>query len=532
MRRSPIAVLIVLLAVEGVRGAEPGVDVSGTGPSTSRLGPRSVAHLSDAREVRRRLGLIPEYELVSGVESIKIAVLDYGFDGLDSGRPYLPAGAEVVEHYDPEFVRRHELGDPDYRKAFEPTNTHGRWMAQIVWAVTGSRPDGPKFFLLNANGPTMLRRAVAYAVDRKVDVILFSGSFEGGGDGDGEGPINRIVDEATDAGILWINAAGNYGGRVYNGPVRILSDGFLRLRDQADIAALRFRNHLDENTITITLNWNDYRGEEDAGTDKDLDLIVEDWAGRVVGSSRKVQVSGDREAGPDESRNPRERVVLTNLPSIPELPDDPDYGYRIRVWAKAGAFDDKDRVRILVTAARDRYLAPGRSSPSDALEFFDASERGEIYPPADHPRVFTVGDRGPSSSVGPTEDGRRKPDAILDDSRAYFTDGEVTAGSSNAAAYVAGVVAVLKAAEPSLSHADLIRFAQRGPTLATRADDATAKPAPSPPRTVRVIGPDGRTVSYLTLGATTNADASSTRTLHAWKTPTRSELADLVRRAR
>ena len=178
----------------------------------------------------------------------------------DAAGPICPPSAVVVEHYDPASSRRHpDLGDPDYRKPFEPGNRHGREMAQIVWAITGSDPRGPQFYLLNANGPTMLRRAVRYAIEQDVDIILFSGSFEGGGNGDGRGPINRIVDEALAAGILWINAAGNFGGKVYNGPVRILRDGYLRLGGGTDIAALRFRNRLDENTVTVTLTWNDYR---------------------------------------------------------------------------------------------------------------------------------------------------------------------------------------------------------------------------------------------------------------------------------
>jgi hypothetical protein len=88
-------------------------------------------------------------------------------------------------------------------------------MAQIIWAVTGSNPKGPQFFLLNANGPTMLRRAVRFAIEQNVDIILFSASFEGGGNGDGRGSINRIVSEALSEGIIWINAAGNYGRRVF-----------------------------------------------------------------------------------------------------------------------------------------------------------------------------------------------------------------------------------------------------------------------------------------------------------------------------
>ena len=171
--------------------------------------------------MRKRLGIVPEYAKVRGVESLKIAVLDYGFAGIDSGRRYLPEGTALVEHYDPDFIRRFKLGDPDYRKPLDAANAHGRLMAQIVWAVTGSDPKGPQFYLLNANGPTMLRRAVRYAIEKKVDVILFSGVFEGAGNGDGRGPINRIVGDALAAGIIWINAAGNYGHCVYNGPVRI-----------------------------------------------------------------------------------------------------------------------------------------------------------------------------------------------------------------------------------------------------------------------------------------------------------------------
>ena len=468
-------------------------------PAVVRKAP---ARLADARAVRERLGVAPAYDGVAGVESIKVAVLDYGFDGLGSGRGYLPEGAEVVEHYDPGLVRRFGLGDPDYRKPFEPLNRHGREMAQIVWSVAGSQPGGPKFLLLNANGPTMLRRAVRYAIEAHVDVILFSGSFEGGGSGDGKGPIDRVVDEAVARGILWINAAGNYGGRVYNGPVRVLPDGYLKLRDTPDIAALRFRNRADENTITVTLTWNDYKDEEDAGTDKDLDLFVEDWAGRQVGSSEKVQVSGDRVATADETRNPRERVVLADLPANPHVPTDPDFCYRIRVKARRGRFSAGDRIRILLTAARDSYIPAGASLPEEAVTFVDAGNQGELYPPADHPGVLTVGEAGPSSSVGPTADGRGKPDVVLEDSRAYFTDGQVTFGSSNAAAYLAGVAVLLKAAEPSLLPGHLLQIARECAPLREQpaASKAGARP-PNPPRPV----------------------------LRAWKTPTRARLAEVVR---
>ena len=46
-------------------------------------------------------------------------------------------------------------------------------------SIATNDPAGPRFYLLNANGPTLFRRAVRMAVELKVDVILFSGTFEG-----------------------------------------------------------------------------------------------------------------------------------------------------------------------------------------------------------------------------------------------------------------------------------------------------------------------------------------------------------------
>ena len=244
----------------------------------------------------------------------------------------------------------------------------------------------------------------------------------------------------------------------------------------------RFRNHVDANTVTITLTWNDYREEEDAGTDKDLDLFVEDWAGHRIGSGEKAQVSGSRVAGAEESRNPRERVVLTGLAASPEGIADPDYCYRIRVRAKRGPFAATDRLRVLVTSARDAYLPPGGDAPREAVEFLDATGSGEIYPPADGRLVLTVGDSDPSSSIGPTADGRAKPEVVLDDSRAYFTDGEVSSGSSDAAAYVAGAAASVssEAAAPGLPQPR--RPPPPRPPRPARPRPRCPIPDPGPPR--------------------------------------------------
>ncbi len=466
---------------------------------------RSAARLTNAEQVRKQLGLAPAYDHVRGVEALKIAVLDYGFEGLDGRRDYLPANAVLVEHYDPDLVRRFHLGDPEYRKSFAPGNTHGRLMAQIIWGLTGFRSHGPKFFLLNANGPTMLRRAVRYAIEAKVDLILFSSTFEGAGNGDGRGPINRVVADALAAGIVWINAAGNFGNRVYNGPVRVGPDGYLLLR--SDFTALRFRNRLDENTVTVTLTWNDYREQEDAGTLKDLDLYVEDWRGRRLGSGELVQVAGEKEAAEGESRNPRERVVLADLAAAT------DRDYRIRIRAKKGSFTSADRIRVLVTAGRDgAYPDPKSDKPMEALEFLDATPGGEIYPPADYPLVLTVGDNSPNCSVGPTADSRVKPDVVIEDAQALFSNGDTLAGTSVAAAYFAGVVAVLKAAEPDLQTRHLLRLARQ----------QSKQTQVSTSRRPLELGPTASTAN-----AQTGPRALLQRRI--WRSPTPQQLAKVVR---
>ena len=513
MKFSKLARLLLIVIALGVgwRATAVGQSVGAGTKAGSEVAPRiKGAAPANPAKLRERLGISPAFDAVPGpsVDAVKVAVLDYGFEGIPQGPGdgrYLPTSAEVVEDFDPEFVRRNNLGDPEYRKAFEPGNRHGRDMAQIIWALAGSHPSGPKFYLLNANGPTMLRRAVRFAVEKQVNIILFSGSFDGGGNGDGRGPIDRIVDEAVGRGIMWINATGNYGGHVFDAPIRLTKDGFLKLRSGSssssstgsipDVASIRFINRVDENVVTITLTWTDYRDLEDVGTDKDLDLLILDPTGRQVGSGTKVQLTGAGGPKPDPddtSRNPRERVVLNNLAAFPVVSNDPESAYRIKVRAKTGRFLASDRLRILVSAARESYVPPGGGTPQEALTLLEASNRSELYPPADHTAVFTVGDAGPVSSVGPTLDGRIKPDAVLLDSRVDFTDGMISAGSSNAAAEVAGVAVILKAAEPRMTPRHLFQIARQSPSLTPQADRAKLN-------------------------------------LHVWQTPTRTRLSEIVR---
>src|SRR4051812_40905084 len=89
-------------------------------PGSVRL--NSIARPVIPPDVRKQLGLAPEYEHLPEVEQIRVAAPDSGCGGSAGCRPSPPAGTVLVEHYDPEFVRRTNLGDPEYRKGFAPGN--------------------------------------------------------------------------------------------------------------------------------------------------------------------------------------------------------------------------------------------------------------------------------------------------------------------------------------------------------------------------------------------------------------------------
>ncbi|MFO0938613.1 MAG: S8 family serine peptidase [Gemmataceae bacterium] len=278
---------------------------------------------------------------------------------------------------------------------------------------------------------------------------FLSGHFEGGGNYDGKGAINASVSEAIRAGIIWINAAGNHHGRVYSGPVTIDSDSYATF-GKTPSPYVSFINRVDENTFTITLTWNDYRETEDAGTTKDLDLILEDSEGREIAKSTLKQITGDRSANEGETKNPRERIVV---------PDLAKGTYRLRVKANSKNFGKDDRIRILLSPSRSEPVPHAELNKFiNPVQFAEATNQEELFPPADHPRVITVGEQTEYSAMGPTADRRLKPDIVLPSLAAKWSNGETYGGTSYAAAYFAGVTAVLKAQNPTLTTDDLMRW--------------------------------------------------------------------------
>ncbi len=366
----------------------------------------------------KRLGLsayLARPGIRSRLSTLRIAVLDNGF-GDFADQPageYLPAKTRLLAQY------------PVPGNALN-ADRHGLSMAQMVWAATGSSADGPEFLLLNANGMTQLRRAIQFAIDERVDVILYSQNWEYGGNFDGRGFINAEVSKATRAGILWINAAGNYGGQVYDGPLALPGP------DQT----LRLVNRFDENRVRFVVSWSDFREVEAYQTSLDLDVEVLDSNGKVVARGDRVQRETPGPARGEITLHARELFSATL-----------DRGdFFLRLVRRAGVFPSNLRVRAWVSSER----------PETPIELLDRSRGREIMIPADHPEVLAVGDLSEQSAQGPTSDGRSKPDLLLDHSEVRFTNGMMTSGTSNAAALFAGIALVMKAHDPTIDRDRLL----------------------------------------------------------------------------
>ena len=393
---------------------------------------------------------------------LKIAILERGFAGAEEGGN-LPEGTIIVNQYDEEMIAQYDL-NPGY-DAPPVEEAHGRRVAQLVWAMTGMKQDiAPQFYLLNANGYTNFRRAVRYAIQEKIDIIVYAQNWEYGGNFDGKGFVNATVNEALEAGITWINAAGNYGGAVYNGKIDSDKEGnviFNKAKHTQNKDKLFFTMKSDDKDVRVLCVWNDFSDDRDYQAVKDLDLYVYEWTGNelgeLVGQSRYAQVEipatqNAELADRQPSQLAREEVSLTGLRK--------DHQYAIMVRNVSENFGVKDCLRIIVHAN------------NGVLTFDDHTDGGEIMIPADNKGVISVGDLSENSSVGPTADFRRKPEVILSPwmaegqtnvysemPYAVFSDDTVVAGTSADAAIFAGIVAVLKANKPSITRTEILQFA-------------------------------------------------------------------------
>jgi hypothetical protein len=342
---------------------------------------------------------------------VRIAVLDNSFFGYQTevGKR-LPAGTQYFPGVTSDADR------------FEDKSMHGLFMAILIHQIvlkSGCRANY-QLSLFNSNGLTKFTDAVNSVIRDGYDIVLYSQVWEYGGNGDSRGFINAIVNKALDAGIVWINAAGNFGRLMRIAPVEPMANsGGDWVRFSAgngkwtDAVKLRCKAEKDKTCrMRIVLTWNDFKDNPDIGTNKDLDLYLVDTYGEVRESSTFRQSQEPDANDPTARLFPREFLTRMALPGE----------YQIKVKIKSKNFTSTDRLRITASGA--------------GIEMLDPSIGETMLPPADNPRVLDVGALDdPGTSISKK---MNRPDVFLP-SVILLKDGSTPFSTSVAAAVAAGM---------------------------------------------------------------------------------------------
>jgi hypothetical protein len=232
----------------------------------------------------------------------------------------------------------------------------------------------------------------------------------------------------VDAGILWVNAAGNFGKSTWRGPVRynvVNGRSTLSMPHQGRYVRVRVAN--DNTPVKFVLSWNDFTNSPEYRTSQDLNLFVENSSGGLEGASVMVQdgiehdAAEARAAGKVYSAHAREVVKATLAAGI----------YRVRVEVASSNWRRDSWAQVTVDGA--------------GVEVLDQPARQTVLAPADNPRVLTVGadDTDISASGVAGMPWVTKPDVRIP-SRLTFSDGLTVDGTSAATAQAVGALAVWK----------------------------------------------------------------------------------------
>ncbi len=343
----------------------------------------------------------------------RVAVIDVGFALLN---------AAINKHELPSNVVRIDCTGASCVSAgfSSETEEHGTAVAEIVYDMA----PGATLYLIKVADTLDLWDAEDYAVDHGIDIInhslvVFNTNFY-----DGKCFNSNPVCTANHAynhGILWVNAAGNQATRHYEARFTDSdSNGWHNVSDTDETINITAS---DGQTIEVYLTWNDW-----SSTDQDYDLYL------LNGSHNAVAVSNTRQTG---SQEPTEMISYT-VPS--------GGFYYISIYQYSATLNHKLELYSLNHELNPAELSSSLANPADA--------GGAMAVGAVDYLDWTTGPQETSSSRGPTNDGRIKPDICGPDGISNYTFGFFF-GTSAATPHVSGAAALILEKYPTYSVSQL-----------------------------------------------------------------------------
>jgi len=343
---------------------------------------------------------------------VKVAVVDAGFTHLADAKTLgeVPASAIAVD-----FTGMGMDGD----------TAHGTSVTEEVADVA----PGAQLYLLNFSDELELQNAADYLRDNGIRIANLSVNFFATSYYDDSGPINGIINESHDVdGVFWAVGGGNWAYRHWRGPW-VDTDADKNLEFTPGNERLNVVSELSD--VCWILNWNQYP-DHYTGTPTDLDLFVYSATGAVV-------ASGQTRPGPGVP--PAEQACYTRNAS-----QEP---YQIGVRRISGPTAGLDVSLFGSGAAVDVTQQVATSSMADP-----SVAHGAFAVAAIDQALWTQAPPGPPienfSSVGPTIDGRIKPDIVAPDRTQTLYYGAAI-GTSFSSPVVAGAAALLAQQAPGIT---------------------------------------------------------------------------------
>ncbi|RME15536.1 MAG: hypothetical protein D6797_06360 [Bdellovibrio sp.] len=325
---------------------------------------------------------------------------------------------------------------------------HQLRMAQLITLLMTNKGRNselaPEIHFFYSEGLTNFENAIQQAIHENIDIILNAQVMEWGGNGDGRGYINDLVNKAIQAGILWVNAAGNFRLHMHTRFYRKGSqDHLVHLPDQNDSLRITCKRHpLNKDQLCplrVVLSWNDFpQNPRKSGTNKDLALEILDSSFKRMAYKDFIQVKHKpKKKDPQKCKN-HPFPCYSVLPREYFVGKVPVGTYFIRVFDNSHNFQSQDKIRITVSG----YGIYLENQPS----VFNS-----ILPPADNPHVLTI---GASSDARSSVNAKLfKPELVFPSTVIWKNQDERDAiykGSSNASAFVTAGIGLMMSFQPAI----------------------------------------------------------------------------------